>query len=232
MAAAEPPPPSVAGLILTNNDVIRSFFGNLPGELRSPQRFRRRAPCPIDFLEASGPPFPPLTAPRSGSSSLALISFSRVRSPERSEELKERLRKLAELAERREYQELVKDIAPKKEASESFSSYKDQIGFGMEFPVYLFETLDKTFQPAILMDIFASKNAAGGILGMISGQNTRVTSFLGSKTNCGADELVASQGASRSSSLFLTSEAMDMELLEEEAHEEAQEEAPKDEAEI
>ncbi|KAF6160101.1 hypothetical protein GIB67_018881 [Kingdonia uniflora] len=48
---------------------------------------------------------------------------------EKSDELKERLRKLADLAERSEYRELVKDITPK-EANEPFSSYKDQIGFG------------------------------------------------------------------------------------------------------
>lgn len=54
------------------------------------------------------------------------------------EELKARLRKLAELAERKEYQELVKDIAPKKEAVEPFSSYKDQIGFGMVLTVLFF----------------------------------------------------------------------------------------------
>jgi len=44
--------------------------------------------------------------------------------------LKARLRKLAELAERNAYQELVKDITPKKDATEPFSSYKDQLGFG------------------------------------------------------------------------------------------------------
>ena len=48
-----------------------------------------------------------------------------------SEELKARLRKLEELAERKAYAELVKDITPKKGTDEPFSSYKDQIGFGM-----------------------------------------------------------------------------------------------------
>lgn len=38
---------------------------------------------------------------------------------------------MEELAERRAYAELVKDIAPKKGDEEPFSSYKDQIGFGM-----------------------------------------------------------------------------------------------------
>ncbi|KNA22476.1 hypothetical protein SOVF_033750 [Spinacia oleracea] len=46
----------------------------------------------------------------------------------KSEELKARLRKLEELAERKAYAELVKDITPKK-PNEPFSSYKDQLGF-------------------------------------------------------------------------------------------------------
>lgn len=44
--------------------------------------------------------------------------------------MKERLRKLADIAERKEYEELVRDVAPRKEEAEPFSSYKDQIGFG------------------------------------------------------------------------------------------------------
>lgn len=50
-----------------------------------------------------------------------------------SEELKSRLRKLAEMAERNAYEELVKDITPKKTDDEPFSSYKDQLGFGNIF---------------------------------------------------------------------------------------------------
>lgn len=48
----------------------------------------------------------------------------------KSEELKARLRKLAEVAEKKEYEELVKDITPKKGIEEPFSSYKDQLGLG------------------------------------------------------------------------------------------------------
>jgi len=51
----------------------------------------------------------------------------------KSEELKARLRKLEDLAERKAYQELVKDIAPPKDVPEPFSSYKDQLGFGKFF---------------------------------------------------------------------------------------------------
>lgn len=41
-----------------------------------------------------------------------------------------RLKNLQEGLERKEYDELVKDITPKKGVEEPFSSYKDQLGFG------------------------------------------------------------------------------------------------------
>ncbi|GJR26096.1 putative NADH dehydrogenase [ubiquinone] 1 alpha subcomplex subunit 1-like protein [Tanacetum coccineum] len=56
--------------------------------------------------------------------------FTSPKPREKSEELKARLRKFEEAAERKAYQELVKDITPKVDETEPFSSYKDQIGFG------------------------------------------------------------------------------------------------------
>ena len=56
---------------------------------------------------------------------------------EQSEELTARLRKLEELAERKAYDELVKDITPKKGTDEPFSSYKDQLGFGEFFSLII-----------------------------------------------------------------------------------------------
>ena len=47
--------------------------------------------------------------------------------------MKLRLRKLADMAERNAYEELVKDITPKKTTDEPFASYKDQLGFGNIF---------------------------------------------------------------------------------------------------
>ena len=55
-----------------------------------------------------------------------------------SEELKARLKKLEDLAERNAYQELVKDITPKKDTDEPFSSYKDQLGFGKVLFTFVF----------------------------------------------------------------------------------------------
>lgn len=51
----------------------------------------------------------------------------------KSEELKARLKKLQDIAERKAYQDLVKDITPPKDVQEPFSSYKDQLGFGNFF---------------------------------------------------------------------------------------------------
>jgi hypothetical protein len=56
----------------------------------------------------------------------------------KSEELKARLKKLQDLAERKAYQELVKDIAPKEVVQEPFSSYKDQLGFGNFLFTFIF----------------------------------------------------------------------------------------------
>ena len=50
------------------------------------------------------------------------------------------MRKLEEAAERKAYDELVKDITPKKPVNEPFSSYKDQLGFGnpfLLFPIFV-----------------------------------------------------------------------------------------------
>lgn len=49
-----------------------------------------------------------------------------------SDELKARLEKLREMLERKEYAELVRDVAlpSRHDSPEPFSSYKDQIGFG------------------------------------------------------------------------------------------------------
>lgn len=57
----------------------------------------------------------------------------------KSEELQSRLKKLATVAEKKEYEELVKDITPKKAVEEPFSSYKDQLGFGQFSSIYFFE---------------------------------------------------------------------------------------------
>lgn len=62
-----------------------------------------------------------------------------------SEELKARLSKLVDMAERREYQELVKDITPKKNDSEPFSTYREQLGLGQLFYIFVGSLLNFIF---------------------------------------------------------------------------------------
>ncbi|XP_031482614.1 uncharacterized protein LOC116252473 isoform X2 [Nymphaea colorata] len=57
------------------------------------------------------------------------LLFASPKPREKCDELKERLMKLAELEERKAYDALIEDIAPKKDTEEPFSSYKDQLGF-------------------------------------------------------------------------------------------------------
>ncbi|XP_021827781.1 uncharacterized protein LOC110768364 [Prunus avium] len=87
---------------------------------------------------------------------------------EKSEELKARLQKLAEILERNAYAELVKDITPKKETNEPFSSYKDQLGFGLHVVVTMFTGYLVGYAAfRALFNHSPVMNAAGGILGLV-----------------------------------------------------------------
>ncbi|KAJ7530511.1 hypothetical protein O6H91_14G006800 [Diphasiastrum complanatum] len=59
----------------------------------------------------------------------AKFSLESPKPREKSQELKERLQKLQEEADWKEYKELVKDVAGHTEDELPFSSYKDQLGF-------------------------------------------------------------------------------------------------------
>lgn len=79
-----------------------------------------------------------------------------------SDELKARLEKLRETQERKEYAELVRDVAPpsKDDAPEPFSSYKDQIGFGTTQPPY-FQIALCNLPTACFMDYTCSIEVIG-----------------------------------------------------------------------
>ncbi|XP_026393443.1 uncharacterized protein LOC113288578 [Papaver somniferum] len=92
---------------------------------------------------------------------------------EKSKQLQERLKKLSDLAERREYKELVKDITPAEQTDEPFSSYKDQMGFGLHVAVTMFTGYMVGY--AAFRALFSHNpvmNAAGGILGLVLGDAT------------------------------------------------------------
>eukprot|EP01018_Ginkgo_biloba_P023371 Gb_39407 [translate_table: standard] len=57
-----------------------------------------------------------------------------------SKELKDRLQRLHEVADKKAYDMLVRDVTLKNEDKEYFSSYKDQLGFGNALPFELFST--------------------------------------------------------------------------------------------
>ncbi|GMN30546.1 hypothetical protein TIFTF001_002857 [Ficus carica] len=98
---------------------------------------------------------------------------------EKSEELKARLRKLAEMAERKEYAELVKDITPNKETTEPFSSYKDQMGFGLHVALTMFTGYLVGYAAfRALFNHSPAMNAAGGILGLICGMLVETLLFI------------------------------------------------------
>ncbi|KAL5865671.1 hypothetical protein ACOSQ3_003185 [Xanthoceras sorbifolium] len=105
--------------------------------------------------------------------------FTSPKPREKSEELVARLRKLALRADRNEYQELVKDITPNNDASEPFSSYKDQLGFGLHVVLIMFTgylvgyaTFRALFSHGPVM------SAAGGILGLVCGMLVETLLFI------------------------------------------------------
>ncbi|XP_076932983.1 uncharacterized protein LOC143598724 isoform X2 [Bidens hawaiensis] len=96
---------------------------------------------------------------------------------EKSEELKARLRKFEEAAERKAYKELVKDITPVRDKSEPFSSYKDQIGFGLHVVLTMFTGYlvgYYTFRALFGHNV----HAAGGILGLVVGMLVETLLFI------------------------------------------------------
>ncbi|KAL6008380.1 hypothetical protein ACLOJK_033889 [Asimina triloba] len=157
MAAEELSSHARGGLMVASNDTFRSFLisASLNPEIsqslrESASHLSHQPSIPYKTLRniwSSSPPSsrPPLRHLFDGSDFI----FTSLKPREKSEELKARLMKLAELAEKKAYDELVSDIKQRKGNDEPFSSYKDQIGFG--------STL--SFSP--------NWNAAGGVVGLV-----------------------------------------------------------------
>ncbi|KAG8378271.1 hypothetical protein BUALT_Bualt08G0120200 [Buddleja alternifolia] len=137
------------GLIISTTDAIRSFLAaastdsHLSKDLRDLSTSLTRdssssSSLPYQSLKTiwltSQPTIRPhLSSLLSGSNFI----FTSPKPREKSEELKVRLKKLEEVADRKAYQELVKDITPKNSVEEPFSSYKDQLGFGIHFLYFI-----------------------------------------------------------------------------------------------
>ncbi|KAG7534004.1 hypothetical protein ISN45_Aa08g015880 [Arabidopsis thaliana x Arabidopsis arenosa] len=172
----QPDPKNGSGLILSATDPIRSFLAlasddrRLSEELRGiATDLRSKNTVPYKLLRAIWTGSDPLTRP----DLLGLFSgsdfvFTSPKTREKSEELKLRLLKLREIAERKEYAELVKDITPKKQVEEPFSSYKDQLGFGLHVGLTMFTGYLVGYASfRALFNRNPALSAAGGILGLV-----------------------------------------------------------------
>ncbi|XAR54798.1 hypothetical protein NMG60_11030101 [Bertholletia excelsa] len=176
-----------SGLILSNTAPIRSFLNIASNDPILPQELRKTA---SDLSVQPSVPYTSLRSiwfasePSTRPDLLSLFSgsdfiFTSPKPREKSEELKARLRKLQELAERKAYAELVKDITPKKEMEEPFSSYKDQLGFGLHVALIMFTGYlvgYATFRA--LFNHSPAMNAAGGILGLVCGMLVETLLFI------------------------------------------------------
>ncbi|KAA8525864.1 hypothetical protein F0562_007719 [Nyssa sinensis] len=175
------------GLIISNTDTVRSFLSSasddasLSVDLRQIASILSSQPSvPYKSLRSLWFASDPSTRPDllrlfSGSDFI----FTSPKPREKSEELKVRLRKLAEIAERKAYEELVKDITPKKEVNEPFSSYKDQLGFGLHVALTMFTGYLVGY--AAFRALFGRSpvmNAAGGILGLVCGMLLETLLFI------------------------------------------------------
>ncbi|KAG8475700.1 hypothetical protein CXB51_032413 [Gossypium anomalum] len=163
--------PNQPGLVITMTESIRSFLLSASNDHCLSEELQELTLTLSSAANAS----PRLISLFSGSN----FVFTCPKPREKSEELKERLRKLKELAERKEYQELVKDITPKKDLNEPFSTYKDQISFGLQVALTMFTGyLVGYFAFRALFNHNPIMNSAGGILGLVFGMLLETFLFI------------------------------------------------------
>ncbi|XP_027366842.1 uncharacterized protein LOC113873072 [Abrus precatorius] len=175
------------GLVISSTDSIRVYLSGASNDATLSDELRQTS---SDLLLRSEIPYASLRAlwmasdPSTRPDLTRLFSgthfvFSSPKPREKSEELKARLKKLQDLAERKEYQELVKDIAPKKDVEEPFSSYKDQLGFGLHVVVTMFSGYLLGYAAfRALFNHSPTMNAAGGILGLVGAMLVETLLFI------------------------------------------------------
>ncbi|KAK6778251.1 hypothetical protein RDI58_024969 [Solanum bulbocastanum] len=126
-----------AGLIISTTETICLFLAGveLSDDLRELASSLSDHPTvPYKHLRSVWIGSNPVTRPDlMGLLSGSNFVFCSPKPREKTEELKARLRKLGEASERKAYDELVKDITPRKPVDVPFSSYKDQMGFVQQF---------------------------------------------------------------------------------------------------
>ncbi|KAL3522329.1 hypothetical protein ACH5RR_015163 [Cinchona calisaya] len=181
-----------SGLIISTTESIRSFITmastnpNLCPDLRdlasslSPHPSVPYKSLKSIWIGSDSKTRPNLVNLFSGSNFI----FTSPKPREKSEELKARLRKLAEVVEKKEYDELVKDITPKKGVEEPFSAYKDQLGLGLHVVVTMFTGYLVGYAAfRALFGRSVAMSAAGGILGLVGGMLVETLLFIIRSTN-------------------------------------------------
>jgi hypothetical protein len=172
----QPDPKNGSGLIVSATEPMRSFLALACDDLRLSEELREiasdlrsRNTVPYKLLRAIWTGSDPSTRPELlGLFSGSNFVFTSPKPREKSEELKLRLSKLREIAERKEYAELVKDITPRKQVEEPFSSYKDQLGFGLHVGLTMFTGYLVGYASfRALFNRNPALSAAGGILGLV-----------------------------------------------------------------
>ncbi|KAK4422973.1 hypothetical protein Salat_1879900 [Sesamum alatum] len=180
------------GLIISITDTIRSFLTAASTDSRLPDDLRDLS---SSLIMHSTVPYKSLKTIWFGSeretrpdvSSLLSGSnfvFTSPKPREKSEELKLRLKKLEEAAERKAYEELVKDITPTKGVEEPFSSYKDQLGFGLHVVLTMFTGYLLGY--AAFRALFSrspAMSAAGGVLGLVGAMLVETLLFIVRSSN-------------------------------------------------
>ncbi|XP_043696480.1 uncharacterized protein LOC122646910 [Telopea speciosissima] len=176
-----------SGLVVSSNETIHSYLRSVSEDPSLSDDLRQTA---SNLLSESSIPYkslrllwfasPSATRPKllhlfSGSD----FVFSSPKPREKSEELKARLKKLEDLAERNAYKELVKDITPKKDTDEPFSSYKDQLGFGLHVALTMFTGYLVGYAAfRAMFNHSPVMNAAGGVLGLVFGMLMETLLFI------------------------------------------------------
>ncbi|CAA7024761.1 unnamed protein product [Microthlaspi erraticum] len=172
----QPDPKNASGLIVSATEPMRSFFALACDDIRLSEELREiasdlqsRNTVPYKLLRAIWTGSDPSTRPDLlGLFSGSNFVFTSPKPREKSEELKLRLSKLREIAERKEYAELVKDITPREQVEEPFSSYKDQLGFGLHVGLTMFTGYLVGYASfRALFNRNPALSAAGGILGLV-----------------------------------------------------------------
>lgn len=160
-----------SGLLMRGTPTIHKFL--------QPTSNTHNDPVPYKLLRDAWFAAPPSSRPRwrhllCGSTFI----FKSPQPREKSDELKARLVQLQDIAERKAYQDLVKDVIPNSN-EEYFSSYKDQLGFGIHVVVIMFTGY--LAGHILFRSQFGSSpvlHAAGGISGMVVGMLVETMLFI------------------------------------------------------